>query len=121
MRCQGETKRMEATEGVGVAPADERTDGSEFIMKSDPGPGEALIGPPGPRWVSEQPWEKQKDISCQSSGCKQQDHWTPKATEDYVMGSQWYRVETYTMAVPFCLGPQGLEVEDGGWVEKDLD
>ena len=49
---------MEATEGVGVAPADERTDGSEFIMKSDPGPGEALIGPPGPRWVSEQPWEK---------------------------------------------------------------
>ena len=49
MRCQGETERMEATEGVGVAPADERTDGSEFIMKSDPGPGEALIGSPGPR------------------------------------------------------------------------
>lgn len=41
--------------------------------------------------------------------------------EDYVMGSQWYRVETYTMAVPLCLGPRGLEVEGGGWVEKDLD
>lgn len=106
---------------MGVAPADERTDGSEFVMKSDLGPEEALIGPPGPRWVSEQPWEKPDRHQLPELRLETAGPLDSKATEDYVMGSQWYRVETYTTAVPFCLGPRGLEVEDGGWVEKDLD
>ena len=48
MRCPGKRERsclrkerMGAAEGVGAAPANEKMDGSEFIMKSDPCPGGA--------------------------------------------------------------------------------
>ena len=48
MRCPGKRERsclrkerMGAAEGVGAAPANERMDGSEFVMKSDTCPGGA--------------------------------------------------------------------------------
>ena len=48
MRCPGKRERsclrkerMGAEEGVGAAPANERMDGSEFVMKSDTCPGGA--------------------------------------------------------------------------------